>query len=329
MSNTLPIPTSRSHRHPRHPSPGPSRASSFTSASDAERPPESESADDDESDFLDPDIAEDDQVSAQEDRHIQTPALALALATPKPQIAPWPFQADGHQLSPVSQQPFALGPPPVIPASSLPHEILLHILRMLPTTSLAPALLVCKAWCQCGVELLWHKPAFATLPALRNAQAVLADPEQTFPYAQFIRRLNFSALRNDMVDKDLDSLRTCVRLERLTLAGCNALTAAGIIGLLRNCPRLVALDLSDVSLVDDEVVRTVAGHCPRLQGLNLSGCKLVTDGAVEAIARGCPGLRRVSTQLNHCARNPAARRLTRSLLDRSKCATSWNSLLGQ
>ena len=290
-ANTLPVPPHRPHRHPRAPSPGPSRASSFTSASDADRPLEEESNNSaDESDFLDPDIVEDDQATAREES-IQSPALALA--TPKPQIAPWPFQAEG-QLSPVSQQPFALGPPPVIPASSLPHEILLHILRMLPTTSLAPALLVCKAWCQCGVELLWHKPAFATMPALRNALDVLADPEQTFPYAQFIRRLNFSALRNDMADADLDRLRTCVRLERLTLAGCNALSAPGIIGLLRNCPRLVALDLSDVGMVDDEVVRTVADNCPRLQGLNLSGCKLVTDGAVEAIARGCPGLRRVS-----------------------------------
>lgn len=222
-----------------------------------------------------------------------------ALATPKLNASstPWPFTSL-NQLSPtLPTSPNATSPRfsmPVIPASSLPHEILLHILRLLPAPSLSPALLVCKAWCQCGVELLWHKPAFSSLPPLSSMLQVIASPDQTFPYASFIRRLNFSSLHDQLSDEVLRRLGPCTRLERLTLAGCKQLGSEALVGLLTRCDRLIALDLSDVPEAGDEVAEAIARHCLRVQGLNLSGCKELTDKGLEAIARGCPELRRVS-----------------------------------
>ncbi|GAA5978964.1 hypothetical protein JCM10908_002750 [Rhodotorula pacifica] len=180
-----------------------------------------------------------------------------------------------------------------IPASSLPHEILLHILRLLPPSSLAPALRVCKAWCQCGVELLWYKPTFTSLPSLYKMLQVLSHPDQTFPYPDFVRRLNFLPLAKEMSDRLVAKILPCTRLERITLTNCKALSSPAIAALLIRSHRLVALDLTDVESVDDQVLIALAENCPRLQGLNLSGCTRVTDRGVEALALKATGMRRI------------------------------------
>ncbi|SCZ91819.1 BZ3500_MvSof-1268-A1-R1_Chr5-3g08157 [Microbotryum saponariae] len=270
---------------------------------------EEESADD--SDFLDDDQAGGNSSS------LSLAITSPAVATPRPNSlsTPWPFNQGSHGPSPLSTMSYApISHPTVltssapvtisseaalltttapIPASSLPHEILLHILRLLPAASLSPALLVCKAWCQCGVELLWHKPSFTSLPSLSGMLQVIHSLDQTFPYPTFIRRLNFSTLHEEMTDKVLRKLLPCVRLERLTLAGCRTLGPESLIALLSNCTRLAALDLSDVVEVNDAVCQAIAKSSPKLQGLNLSGCKEVTDLGMETIAKRCKSLRRI------------------------------------
>ncbi|KAM0745617.1 RNI-like protein [Meredithblackwellia eburnea MCA 4105] len=288
---------------------GPSRSPSSTSASDADASMDNEEESADDSDFLDPDDSLQDISTSS-----STIALVPALATPKPNggDAPWPFTS-ASQSSPTHRGslsellPLDLRHPgspvlasfhqPPIPASSLPHEILLHILRLLPASSLFPAILVCKAWCQCGVELLWHKPSSPTLSSLTLLLSVITrlhgEEPTTFPYHLFIKRLNFTQLQNEMNDGILRMLGSCERLERLTLTGCKDISSRAMVDLIRRCERLVALDLSDVAEADDAVIQAVAERCKRLQGLNLSGCKKVTDVGVEAIALNCPGLRRI------------------------------------
>lgn len=261
--------------------PAPSRSPSSTSASDADQ--EEESGED-----SDPELVHSDK-------------LHPALATPKLSSSPWPY-THPNQQSPI----ITLFPPIKIPASSLPHEILLSILKLLPSATLSPALLVCKAWCQCGVELLWHKPSFTNLSSLfrmllvisqadnqDDAQSMQLDQGTTFHYPSFVRRLNFSSLSEEMSDKILAKLSPCIYLERLTLAGCGTLSSGALIDIVTSCERLVALDLSDVVATTDEVLEAVATHCTKLQGLNLTGCTQVTNRGVEAIARGCAGLRRI------------------------------------
>ncbi|KAM0787982.1 hypothetical protein ACM66B_006184 [Microbotryomycetes sp. NB124-2] len=280
-----------------------SRSPSVTStsgrASDRDAPvePDDESADEDESEFGGND---DDPAASRTSLSIRVPALA----TPRASVSakPWPYMSL-DQMSPT------LGPQPstsistniserALPASALPHEILLHILRLLPAASLAPALLVCKAWCQCGVELLWHKPSFSTIEPLSRLLTVIHTPDQTFRYTSFIRRLNFSSLHEDMTDDILAKLAPCERLERLTLAGSKQLHSQALVDLLQHCPKLIALDLSDVPDIQDTVAEAIATHCPKVQGLNLSGCKQLTDKGLEAIARNCPELRRI--KLRNC-----------------------------
>jgi F-box and leucine-rich repeat protein GRR1 len=224
-----------------------------------------------------------------------------ALATPTLDASPWPFGAmtsiaGSTASTSLSSRPFSrpastsFQPNP----SSLPHEILLVIFRLVTSSAdLRNCILVCKSWCQCGVELLWHKPSFPTTSALIKMLVVLGKAQQTFPYALFVRRLNFSALADKMSDQILLRLVACERLERLTLAGCVNITDEAVIRMLEHCPSLVALDLSECRDITDSSVVVAANRCKRLQGLNLSGCKKVTDVGVDAIARGCKMLRRV------------------------------------
>ncbi|GJN87790.1 hypothetical protein Rhopal_000745-T1 [Rhodotorula paludigena] len=260
-----------------------------------------DSQDDDDSDFpdRDPDDPDASRLS------LSLAHLAPALATPRLSArSPWPFNAaadDDDDLHPShADEPSASGDPPAIPASSLPHEILLHILRLLPAASLAPALRVCKAWCQCGVELLWHKPAFASLSSLYKMLQVLALADPTFPYPHFVRRINFLPLAHETTDRVLEKLEPCTRIERLTLTSCKKVTSAPLARLLAANPRLIALDLSDVDSVTDDVLIALAQNCSKIQGLNLSGCSRITDRGLEAVARGCPMLRRI--KLRKCDR---------------------------
>jgi hypothetical protein len=319
------------------PSIGASRSPSTMSASDIDLDDaDGESAEESDSDVLDETTA-------------RTPVLNPALVTPSSAGGnqPWPYTSVSQASPAIIPTAF---PPIQIPASSLPHEILLHILRLLSPVNLSPALLVCKAWCQCGVELLWHKPSFNNLGALLRMLMIigssrpetLIDPSEegdemmmsaptsptttlrtptstalistppvperqstpphgstlldrgtTFPYPNFIRRLNFSSIAPQITDGILARLSPCIYIERLTLTSCTAISSSALCDLLGHCRRLIALDLSEVTIVEDSVLEEVARSCKKLQGLNLSGCMRVTDSGVEAIARGCPGLRRV------------------------------------
>ncbi|KAH9819551.1 hypothetical protein DFH28DRAFT_28253 [Melampsora americana] len=183
-------------------------------------------------------------------------------------------------------------------SSSLPHEILIQILRSVTSaTDLRRALLVCKAWCQCGVELLWHKPTFASTSCLIKMLVSLANKNPTFPYITFIRRLNFSGIADHMTDHILLRLINCTRLERLTLSGCNSISDNSIIKILTNSTDLVALDLSDCKLVTDLAIEAVGQNCKLLQGLNLSGCKAITDHGLRSL-KDCKALRRL--KLKYC-----------------------------
>ncbi|TFY61655.1 hypothetical protein EVJ58_g4378 [Rhodofomes roseus] len=195
-------------------------------------------------------------------------------------------------------QPFPLpsvsDTPSSSPASRLPPEILIHILKHIHSSKdLYHALLVSRAWCECSVELLWYRPNFTRLSTLVKMMRVLSRQDQTFEYARFIRRLNFLYLGSEMTDSLLSRLANCVRLERLTLINCTSITDDGLARVLPSCHNLVALDLTSVSDVTDRSIVALAAATSKLQGINLGGCKKLTDTSVLALAANCPLLRRV------------------------------------
>jgi F-box and leucine-rich repeat protein GRR1 len=184
--------------------------------------------------------------------------------------------------------------PPHSPASHLPPEILINILKHLSSPrDIHSTLLASRLWCECSVELLWHKPTVPDFNTLIKIMQVLSREEPTFTYAQFIRRLNFISVGSEMTDSIFGRLAPCTRLERLTLVGCSNLSDDVIARTVPSFPNLVAIDLSGVDSVTDRTVSAIAYNCRKLQGINLLSCRQVSSTSVSALAEKCPLLRRV------------------------------------
>ncbi|KAL0570094.1 SCF ubiquitin ligase complex subunit [Marasmius crinis-equi] len=198
--------------------------------------------------------------------------------------------APANWTSPSGSHPSQKGSP----MSSLPPELLIHILKHLQTPrDIYNTLQVSRTWCECSVELLWHKPTFNKLEPLVRLTRLLASPRQTFAYSNFIRRLNFLSIGPGLKDEMFTVLAKCDRLERLTLVGCNALTSGTLSQVLPSFPSLVAIDLTGVENTCNDAIVGLASVAKRLQGINLGGCKDVGDEGVLALASNCPLLRRV------------------------------------
>lgn len=209
-------------------------------------------------------------------------------------VAASPAQWSRTQSLPHPSSPLNMLALPPSHAMRLPPEILIHILKHLHSSrDLYHSLLVSRSWCECSVELLWHRPNFTKLSTLVKMMRILAREDQTFLYARFIRRLNFSYLGGDLTDSLFSRLAQCVRLERLTLLNCSAISDGALARVLPCCPNLVALDLTGVAETTDRAIIALASSTKRLQGINLGGCKKLTDQAIQALAANCPLLRRV------------------------------------
>ncbi|KII94895.1 hypothetical protein PLICRDRAFT_47899 [Plicaturopsis crispa FD-325 SS-3] len=211
-----------------------------------------------------------------------------------PQIVVSPAQWSHKRLPSILAVDPTTPLPPHSPIGQLPPEILIHILRHLHSPrDLYRALIVSRSWCECSVELLWHKPSFSKLPTLVKMMRVISRSDQTFTYARFIRRLNFLFLGPELTDALFSRLAQCDRLERLTLALCTSVSDEALTRVLSSCPALVAIDLTNVSNTTDSAIVALASTAKRLQGINLAGCKKVTNKGVFALAQNCELLRRV------------------------------------
>lgn len=191
----------------------------------------------------------------------------------------------------------------------MPSEIVLHILKHLPSDGdLVQCAYVCKRWSYLALELLWYKPNFARSSSWLQFFKVIQSTQQSFPYTSFVRRINLSPLSNLIEDIQLMALSTCVRLERLTLAGCSRLTDVGLCALINGEDSgigagLVSIDLSDVPLITNFTILKVAFCCPNLQGFNLSMSReqqLITDVGIVKLAKSCKDLKRI--KLNNCVK---------------------------
>ncbi|CAG8788180.1 11931_t:CDS:1, partial [Acaulospora morrowiae] len=77
---------------------------------------------------------------------------------------------------------------PLAKAATIPSELILQIFKYVTsTTDLKSCILVCKSWCRCGVELLWHKPVLNVNASFFKLLWTLSRPTQTFQYSLLIR----------------------------------------------------------------------------------------------------------------------------------------------
>ncbi|KAF8940505.1 SCF ubiquitin ligase complex subunit [Haplosporangium gracile] len=184
---------------------------------------------------------------------------------------------------------------------SIPSELIVYIFKFISSPlDLRSAILVCKLWCSCGVDLLWSRPALLSTPLVtKMCDTMTLDRTQTiFPYATYIRRLNFSFLAQELTDETLVCFSGCTRLERLLLPGCNKTTEEGLKQILQAGKGLYSLDLSEIPAVTDAVLDSVARFCPKLHTLYLAGCSALTDDAIVQLAANCSSLKRI--KLSQC-----------------------------
>lgn len=201
--------------------------------------------------------------------------------------AQWPFKRDHDPLSPQA-------PALHSPISMIPPEIMIQIFKHLHSPKdLFAVMRVSRTWCQCSVELLWHKPSFPKYDTIHKMASLIRKEKQTFTYSRFIRRLNFLNHGGDLMDDLISVFARCDRLERLTLIGCKLITGEALTQILPSFPNLVAIDLTGVVNTSSEAIIGLASVATRLQGINLSGCNNVTDSGIVALAQSCPLLRRV------------------------------------
>ncbi|KAF9905602.1 SCF ubiquitin ligase complex subunit [Linnemannia zychae] len=184
---------------------------------------------------------------------------------------------------------------------TIPSELIVYIFKFLSSPlDLRSAILVCKLWCSCGMDLLWSRPALLSIP-LANTMCdtmTLGKKQTIFPYADYIRRLNFSFLAQELTDETLIRFSNCTRLERLLLPGCNKTTEEGLKQILQAGKGLYSLDLSEIPAVTDAVLDVVARFCPKLHTLYLAGCAALTDDSIVQLAVSCKSLKRI--KLSQC-----------------------------
>ncbi|KAF8932974.1 SCF ubiquitin ligase complex subunit [Dissophora ornata] len=185
------------------------------------------------------------------------------------------------------------------PNANLPSELILHVFKFLAAAhDLRSAILVCKQWCSCGIDLLWSRPSLLTSATAERMVETMAAPNTMFPYADYIRRLNLSVLATELHDSMLAQFTSCSRLERLLLAGSVNLTDAGLRRILTRCSELYSLDLSEIPAVTDALLEDIAAECPHLHTLYLGSCSAITDESVVKLAMSCPQLKRI--KLSQC-----------------------------
>ncbi|KAH1555128.1 hypothetical protein KXV92_001934 [Aspergillus fumigatus] len=180
------------------------------------------------------------------------------------------------------------------PIGRLPPELLISIFAKLSSTAdLLSCMLVCRGWAANCVAILWHRPSCNNWDNLKSVTASVGKPDGLFAYSELIKRLNLSALTEDVSDGTVVPFAQCKRIERLTLTNCSKLTDKGVSDLVEGNRHLQALDVSDLRYLTDHTLYTVARNCPRLQGLNITGCIRVTDDSLIVISQNCRQIKRL------------------------------------
>lgn len=194
-----------------------------------------------------------------------------------------------------SEAPAIVQREPTSPASCLPAEILINIFQKLSSSQdLLNCMLTTKEWSRNAVNILWWRPACSSWAKHGLICQTLNEPRPFYAYADFVKRLNLTALAQDMNDGSVIPLRVCTQVERLTLTNCVGLTDVGLTSLLSQNTRLLALDISGAVSITASSIEVLADRCPHLQGLNVTDCTQISNEGFMKVARSCRKIKRVS-----------------------------------
>ncbi|KAL5116858.1 SCF ubiquitin ligase complex subunit [Pleosporales sp. CAS-2024a] len=188
----------------------------------------------------------------------------------------------------------------VSPISRLPAELMMAVFAKLSSPAdLKNCMLVSKDWSRNSVGLLWHRPSTNKWANVKSVIHTIRTTASFFEYHSLIKRLNLSALGNEVSDGTLGPLSVCKRVERLTLTNCTKLTDLSLEAMLDANTSLLALDVTSLDSLTDRTMLALANNAVRLQGLNITNCRKITDKSLEQVAKSCRHLKRL--KLNGCS----------------------------
>lgn len=191
----------------------------------------------------------------------------------------------------------------ISPISRLPVEIMLAIFgRLSSAADLRSCMLVSREWAKNSVQLLWHRPQSSQWGPLHSVVRSIRNANTYFDYYNLVKRLNLSALSNEISDGTLLPFAACKRIERLTLTNCNKLTDLSVARMIQGNRSLLALDVTSLDSITDVTMHAVADNCLRLQGLNITNCRKISDESLEHVARNCRYVKRVSRECSRDSR---------------------------
>ncbi len=174
-------------------------------------------------------------------------------------------------------------------ASRVPAEVLVKIFWCLTAKrDLLHCTRVNRTWCECAIEPLWRKPEFFKYNTAVSVGRTLANPQQTFTYARFIRYLEFAAVSSDLNSDVLSQFSDCDNLTYLGLSNCNSIPEELLMRSFPYFRNLTTIKLTDCIQVTDTVLTRLAQTAKKLEILELDNCSKVTDEGILAVAKGCP-----------------------------------------
>ena len=183
---------------------------------------------------------------------------------------------------------------PTPPIGRLPPEILIAIFsKLVSPKDMLNSMLVCRSWAANCVGILWHRPSCNNWDNLKSVASSVGKSDGLFAYTELIKRLNLSALMDDVSDGTVVPFTQCKRIERLTLTNCSKLTDKGVSDLVEGNRHLQALDVSELRSLTDHTLYAVSRNSPRLQGLNITGCSKMTDDSLLVVSQNCRQIKRL------------------------------------
>lgn len=234
--------------------------------------------------------------------------------------------------------------------TTLPPEIGMHILRMLPLDSQSRAAATCHTVQRWSEQLLAARTRVCTNDVRRSAgvngmvcvqkggarQAELRCVNKVLGWlAPRCPNLRVICLTRSLELRDgslLAVLSHALALRHVDVSHCPELTDVASDAISTSCPQLVSLNVSGCSLLTNDGIAQLASRCRLLTTLRLSATS-AGDRAVQAISLHCAQLK--TLDLSHCSNvtekgvQPIVRRCASlELLDLSHCDGIGDLFLG-
>lgn len=144
-----------------------------------------------------------------------------------------------------------------------------------------------------AVPALWSSPPLSDASSTRTLLAMVGRSNTFFPYASFVRHLDFRAVASFVADSEMLLASSCKHVTYVNLRTCTMVSTATFVHFFESIPSVRAVYMPCTPNITDLVLFAIARSCTYLRQFDISACHLVTDAGVIALAAACRSLRAI------------------------------------